>query len=137
MIKRVSHATLYVKDQNEALRFYTEILGFEVRADVTQGDFRWLTIGVKDQPDFEFILFQLKPDNVFLNEQDVKTLTALMEQSKLGSPLLNTDNIQKDYEMMTAKGVEFLHPPTDQGYAIEAIFKDNSGNTFSLHQDKR
>ena len=136
MIKRVSHTTLYVKDQNEALRFYTEKLGFEVRSDVTKGDFRWLTVGVKDQPDFEFILFALKPDNFFLNEQDFKTISDLLERGKLGSPLLQTDDIQKDYEAMKAKGVEFVHPPTDNPWAIEAMFKDNSGNTFSLHQTK-
>src|SRR5664279_1275900 len=136
MIKRVSHATLYVKDQNEALRFYTEKLGFEVRSDVTKGDFRWLTVGVKDQPDFEFILFALKPDNFFLNEQDVKTISDLLERGKLGSPLMTTDDIHKDYEAMKAKGVEFVRPPTENPYSIEAMFKDNSGNTFSLHQYK-
>src|ERR1700690_3440411 len=98
MIKRVSHTTLYVKDQNEALRFYTEKLGFEVRADVTAGDFRWLTVGLKTQPDFEFILFALKADNFFLSEADVKTLAALLENGKLGSPLMKTDDIQKTYE---------------------------------------
>ncbi len=136
MIKRVTHATLYVKDQNETLRFYTEILGFEVRADMTMGDFRWLTVGLPDQPDFEFILFALRPDGFFLNDDDAKTLTRLLESGKLGSPLMKTDDIQKTYEELKAKGVEFLRPPTEQLYAIEAIFKDNNGNTFSLHQDR-
>lgn len=135
MIKRVSHANLYVKDQNEALRFYTETLGFEVRADVTLGDFRWLTVGVKDQPDFEYILYGLQP-GFFLSEDDVQTLTHLLESGKLGGSLMNTDDIYTDYEALKAKGVEFVRPPSEQPYAIEAIFKDNSGNTFSLHQDK-
>jgi len=136
MIKRVQNATLYVKDQNEALRFYTEALGFEVRADVTNGDFRWLTVGVKDQPDFELILFALKADNYFLSEQDVATISDLLERGKLGSPLLTTDDIYMDYEAMKAKGVEFMRPPTENPYSIEAMFKDNSGNTFSFHQFK-
>ncbi len=136
MTLRVTHATLYVKDQNEALRFYTEKLGFEVRQDMTMGDFRWLTVGSKDQPDFEFILFALKPDGFFLSEDDVKSLGQLLESSKLGGPLIKTDDIHKVYEQLKANGVEFVRPPTDQPYAIEAIFKDNSGNTFSLHQDK-
>lgn len=135
MIKRVSNATLYVKDQNEALRFYTDALGFEVRADVTNGDFRWLTVGVKDQLDFEFILYALRPD-FLLSEEDVQALTRLLENGKLGSPLLTTDDIHKDYEAMKAKGVEFLRPPTENPYSIEAMFKDNSGNTFSFHQFK-
>lgn len=136
MTVRVTHATLYVKDQNESLRFYTEKLGFEVRADMTMGDFRWLTVGSKDQPDFEFILFALKPDDFFLNKDDAETLGRLLENGKLGAPLMKTDDIQKTYEAWTANGVEFLKPPTEQPYAIEAIFKDNSGNTFSLHQDR-
>ncbi len=136
MIKRVTHATIYVKDQNEALRFYTEKLGFEVRSDMTMGDFRWLTVGLKDQPDFEFILYGLRPDGFFLSEEDIAVMTRLLENGKFGSPLMKTDDIQKAYEEMTAKGVEFVRPPTEQPYAIEAIFKDNSGNTFSLHQDK-
>ncbi len=136
MIKRVANATLYVKDQNEALRFYTEALGFEVRADVTNGDFRWLTVGIKEQPDFELILFALKPDEHFLTEQDVQTISDLLERGKLGSPLLTTDDLWKDYEDMKARGVEFLHPPTENPYSIEAMFKDNSGNTFSFHQFK-
>jgi len=136
MIKRVSNATIYVKDQNEALRFYTEALGFEVREDVTNGDFRWLTVGVKGQPDFQFILLALKPDEYFLSEKDVEMISDLLERGKLGSPLLTSDDILKDYEAMKAKGVEFITPPTENPYSIEAMFKDNSGNTFSFHQFK-
>ena len=98
MIKRVTHTTLYVKDQNEALRFYTELLGFEVRADLTMGDFRWLTVGLKDQPDFEIILYALRANNTFLSEDDVKALTRLLENGKLGGPLMKTDDIHKTYE---------------------------------------
>ena len=70
---RVTHATLYVKDQNESLRWYTEALGFVVRSDVTAGDFRWLTVSPKEQPDFEIILYGLRPDGFFLSEDDVNT----------------------------------------------------------------
>ena len=136
MLKRISHATIYVKDQNEALRFYTEVLGFEVRSDATMGDFRWLTVGLKDQPDFELILFGLKPDGFFLSEEDVAVMTRLVEGGKLGGALIKTADIHKAYEEMKARGVEFVRPPTEQPYAIEAVFKDNNGNSFSLHQDK-
>ena len=64
MIKHVSKTTLYVKDQNESLRFYTEKLGFEVRADITNGDFRWLTVGLKDQPDLELVLYPLRANSI-------------------------------------------------------------------------
>ncbi len=136
MTLRVTHATLYVKDQNEALRFYTEKLGFEVRADVTMGDFRWLTVGSKDQPDFEFILYPVRADGFFMSEDDAAVIGRLLAAGKLGGPLIKTSDINQTYEEWKAKGVVFERPPTEQPYAIEAIFKDNSGNTFSLHQDK-
>lgn len=135
MTTRVTHATLYVKDQNEALRFYTEKLGFEVRTDVTNGDFRWLTVGPKDQPDFEIVLYALRADGFFLSEDDVKVMTRLLEAGKLGGLLIKTDDIHKLYEEWKAKGVEFQKPPTEEFYGIDAIFKDNNGHTFSLHQD--
>ncbi|MEO8395030.1 MAG: VOC family protein [Chloroflexota bacterium] len=136
MIKRVTHSTMFVKDQNETLRFYTEKLGFEVRADMTMGDFRWLTVGAKDQPDFDFVLFALRADNSFLSDEDIKAITHLLENGKLGGPVLQADDLQKTYEEMQAKGVEFVAPPTDQPWATEAIFKDNNGYIFSLQQDR-
>lgn len=136
MIKHVTHATLYVKDQNESLRFYTEKLGFEVRADITMGDFRWLTVGAKDQPEFELVLYPLKANDYSLNEEDTKALTHLLESGKLGGPVVKSDDLQKTYEEMKAKGVEFVSPPTEQPWATEAIFKDNNGTIFSLQQDR-
>lgn len=133
---RVTHATLYVKDQNESLRWYTEKLGFVVRADVTMGDFRWLTVGPQEQPDFEIILYALRPDGFFLSEDDVQTMTRLVEAGKLGGLLLKTDDIEKTYADWQAKGVEFQRPPTKQPYAYEAVFKDINGHTFSLHQER-
>src|SRR5204863_231076 len=105
MIKRVANGTLYVKDQNESLRFYTEVLGFEVRADMTLGDFRWLTVGPKDQPDFEIVLFQLKADPYFLSEDDVAAMTRLMEAGKIGGFVIKADDVQKTYEELKVKGV--------------------------------
>ena len=137
MINRLSVATIWVKDQNEALRFYTEKLGFEIRADVTNGDYRWLTVGLKGQPDVEFQLAALKP-NGGLTQQDVDQLTNLVETGKLGIGPWKTDDCYKTYEALKEKGVEFLQPATDRPYGIiEAIFKDNSGNVMVLAQDKR
>lgn len=134
MIKRVANGTLYVKDQNESLRFYTEVLGFEVRADMTLGDFRWLTVGPKDQPDFEIVLYQLKADPYFLSEDDVNTMTRLMEAGKLGGFVIKADDVQKTYEKLKAKGVSFQKPPTQEPYGMEAVFKDINGHSFSLSQ---
>ena len=136
MINRLSVATIWVTDQNEALRFYTEKLGFEIRADFTNGDYRWLTVGLKDQPDLEFQLAALKPGGG-LTQEDVDQMTKLVEAGKLGIGPWKTDDCQKTYETLNARGVEFLQPATDRPYGIiEAVFKDNSGNTMVLAQDK-
>lgn len=136
MINRLSVATIWVTDQNEALRFYTEKLGFGIRADITAGDYRWLTVGLKGQPDIEFQLAALKPGGR-LTQDDVDQLTKLVEAGKIGSGPWKTDDCQKTYETLKARGVEFVQPPTDRPYGtIEAIFKDNSGNIMVLSQDK-
>jgi catechol 2,3-dioxygenase-like lactoylglutathione lyase family enzyme len=136
MISRLSVATIWVIDQNEALRFYTEKMGFEIRADFANGDYRWLTVGLKSQPDIEFQLAALKPGGG-LTQEDVQQLTKLVEAGKLGIGPWKTDDCHKTYEMLKAKGVEFIQPPTDRPYGtIEAIFKDSSGNIILLSQDK-
>lgn len=137
MLDKLAAVTIWVTDQNEALRFYTEKLGFEIRTDVTQGGYRWLTVGLKGQPDLEFQLAALKPDGGFTQEE-IDQLTKLVKAGKLGTGPWKTDDCQKTYETFKAKGVEFLQPPTDRPYGIiEAIFKDNSGNYMVLSQDKQ
>ncbi|KAB2858497.1 MAG: VOC family protein [Anaerolineae bacterium] len=136
MLKNLVATHIYVKDQNEALRFFTEKLGFEIRADVTNGDFRWLSVGLKDQPDLQFGLLALKPGGP-LNEEDVTVLTKLVEEGKLGAGVWKTDDCRATYEHLKAKGVEFIIPPTDRPYGMtEAVFKDNSGNVFVLQSDR-
>lgn len=136
MINKLSIATIWVKDHNEALRFYTEKLGFEIRADFTASDYRWLTVGLKTQPEIEFHLAALKPAGS-LTQDDIDQLTKLVEDGKLGIGPWKTDDCQKTYETFIANGVEFLQPPTDRPYGIiEAVFKDNSGNVMVLAQDK-
>jgi catechol 2,3-dioxygenase-like lactoylglutathione lyase family enzyme len=137
VITRLSVATIWVKDLNEALRFYTEKLGFEIRADFTAHDYRWLTVGLKGQPDLEFHLSALKPDGS-LTQEDVDQLTKLVEAGKISCGPWKTDDCQKTYETLKARGVDFVQPPTDRPYGtIEAVFKDNSGNIMLLSQDKR
>jgi len=140
MLKQLAVTSIYVKDQNEALRFYTEKLGFELRADVTQGDYRWLSVGLKSQPDFQIGLNALKPGGM-LTAEDVTMLTKLVEEGKVGTGVWKTDDCHKTYETLKAKGVEFDIPPTDRPYGgprgtVEAVFKDNSGNRFVLQQEK-
>ncbi len=137
MINHLSATTIWAKDQNEALRFYTEKLGFVIRNDVTNGDYRWLSVGLASQPELEYNLAALKPGG-HLTEEDVAPLTKLVETGKLGGGVWKTDDCQKAYEEMSAKGVEFMQTPTDRPYGtIEAVLKDPSGNVFVLVQDKR
>jgi catechol 2,3-dioxygenase-like lactoylglutathione lyase family enzyme len=136
MISRMSHATIYVTDQDQALEFYRDKLGFQVINDVAMdGGFRWVTVAPKNQSDFEIVLMDTKPGFMF-EEEAANQLRALITNGKLGAGVFNTPNCQATYEELSAKGVEFLSPPAERPYGIEAIFKDNSGNWFSLTQHK-
>ena len=134
MIKRISHAPVWVLDQDSAKKFYTEKLGFEVRTDATMDDFRWLTVGPKDQPDFEIIL--AKPGPPMVDDEAAKAITALVARGQLGAGAMETDDCQQTYDELTKKGVQFLQEPADRPYGIEAVFRDDSGNWFSLTQRK-
>jgi predicted enzyme related to lactoylglutathione lyase len=134
MITRLSHATVWVLDQDRALAFYTEQLGFEVRTDVTMDGFRWLTVGPKSQPDVEMILGSPSPP--MLSPEDGETVRRLVAKGVLGPGVLATDDCQATYEELRARGVEFLQEPADRPYGIEAILRDDSGNWFSLTQRK-
>jgi catechol 2,3-dioxygenase-like lactoylglutathione lyase family enzyme len=135
MIQRLSHVGIYVKDQNEALRFYTEKMGFEIRQDITAGDYRWLTVGPKDQPDLAIVLNALKAGGP-LDEESVKLVSKLQDSGHMSGGVLDTDDCHRDYEELSAKGVEFIQPPQDQPWGTEAVFRDNSGNWYSLSQRK-
>jgi predicted enzyme related to lactoylglutathione lyase len=137
MITRVSHTTVYVLDQEEALKFYRDKLGFEVRNDMTMDNgFRWITVGPKTQPDFEVILMAVKESPMFPADK-VALLRKLIETSSLGAGVLEVDDCQKTYEELKSKGVQFMSPPTDRFYGVEALMKDNSGNWFSMTQRKQ
>jgi catechol 2,3-dioxygenase-like lactoylglutathione lyase family enzyme len=134
MISRLSHAVVYVLDQQEALEFYTQKLGFEVRMDQPmEGGFRWVTVGPKAQPDFEIILMEVKPGPM-VDAASAHQFRALIEQGKIGAGVLETNDCRKTYEELKAKGVQFLSPPQDRFYGVEAILRDNSGNWFSMTQ---
>jgi catechol 2,3-dioxygenase-like lactoylglutathione lyase family enzyme len=136
VITRLSHATIYVLDQDEALAFYRDKLGFEVRTDAKMDNgFRWLTVGPKTQPDLELILMAVRESPMFPADK-VAMLSKLIEGGAMGVGVLDVDDCQKTYDDLRAKGVEFMAPPTDRFYGIEALFKDNSGNWFSMCQRK-
>ena len=136
MIQALSHATIYVLDQDSAHKFYTEKLGFETRMDHTMnGGFRWLTVGPKGQPDVQLILMAVSPGPT-MDAETADSLRGLVSKGALGAGVLETADCQKTYDELKAKGVEFLQPPTERFYGVEALLKDDSGNWFSLTQRK-
>lgn len=135
MIKRLSHATVWVLDQDRALEFYTTKLGFEVRTDARMGDFRWLTVGVPGQPDLEIVLMEPKAGPM-MDEATASQLRELVEAGKLGSGVLAVDDCRRTYEELKAKGVVFMGEPSEQPYGIEAMLRDDSGNWFSMTQHR-
>ncbi len=134
MIQRMSHATIFVTDQNQALEFYRDKLGFRVHTDAMVGpDFRWLTMCTNDDPDFEIILMEPKP-GMLMDEETSNTVRSLLAKGVLGAGVFNTSDCRATYEEMKAKGVQFISEPAERPYGIEAVFRDNSGNWFSLTQ---
>jgi catechol 2,3-dioxygenase-like lactoylglutathione lyase family enzyme len=138
VIQRQSHSTVYVIDQQEALGFYRDILGFEVNTDMPMGDSgpRWLTVSPKGQPDLELVLAELTQGPMF-DAETAEDIRSLVERGAFGIGVFETDDIQGDYERLSGQGVEFVSPPKEQFYGTEAIVKDNSGNWFSLTERKR
>jgi predicted enzyme related to lactoylglutathione lyase len=135
MIK-IANAQLWVHDQDEALAFYTEKLGWEVRADVTMpemGDFRWLTVGPASQPDFSVVLMAV-PGQPVLDDETRKQVLDLSAKGFAGTLFLTTDDVRSDYEELKARGVEFSEEPEERPYGIDAGFHDPSGNSFRLTQ---
>ncbi len=134
MIRKMSHATIFVTNQEEALSFYRDKLGFQVHTDAMVGpDFRWLTLNAPDQPDFEIVLMEPKPVKL-MDEATATQLRAIMAKGVLGAGAFNTDDCRATYEDLKAKGVQFISEPAERPYGIEAVFQDNSGNWFSLTQ---
>jgi uncharacterized glyoxalase superfamily protein PhnB len=135
MIK-VANSQLWVHDQDEALDFYTKKLGFEVRSDVTMaelGDFRWLTVGPADQPDFAITLMAI-PGPPVMEPDTAEQVKALMAKGFAGTVFLTTEDCQAAYEELKGRGVEFSETPEERPYGIDAGFHDPSGNSFRLTQ---
>jgi predicted enzyme related to lactoylglutathione lyase len=136
MITRLSHATVYVVDQDSAKAFYTEKLGFEVHEDVSLGSFRWLTVAPKAQLDTLIVLMPIASGPTF-NEESAEALRRLVQGGALGGGVLATDDCERDYQELKQRGVEFLREPKQVPYGLEALFRDDSGNLFSLTQRNR
>jgi catechol 2,3-dioxygenase-like lactoylglutathione lyase family enzyme len=136
MITQLTHTQVWVHDQDEALAFYTEKLGLELREDVTVpelGNFRWLSVGVPGQPDVAITLMAVPGPPVF-DDETRRQILALLAKGAAGGLFFATDDCQASYEELSGRGVEFLQEPTEQPYGIDAGFRDPSGNNFRIVQ---
>jgi catechol 2,3-dioxygenase-like lactoylglutathione lyase family enzyme len=139
VITKLSHCCYYVLDQDSAKEFYTAKLGFEVRTDFVMGDdftdgatgMRWLTVGPPDQPDVQIILANPAMGH---DPETTEQLRGLIAKGALGGGVWVTDDCHKTFRELSERGVVFLQEPADRPYGIEAVFRDDSGNWFSLTQ---
>jgi uncharacterized glyoxalase superfamily protein PhnB len=133
---RIANAQLWVHDQEEALAFYTEKLGMEVRTDVTLPEmdgFRWLTVGPPGQEDFSIVLMAI-PGEPVMDGATKQQVEELMAKGFSGTVFLTTEDCQASYEELKARGVEFTEAPEERPYGIDSGFRDPSGNSFRLTQ---
>jgi catechol 2,3-dioxygenase-like lactoylglutathione lyase family enzyme len=133
---KIATTQVWVNDQDEALAFYTDTLGMEVRADVTMaemGDFRWLTVSPAGQEDVAIVLMAIPGAPVFDDEtaQAIRDLTA---KGAASAVFLTTDDLYAEYEALKARGLEFVDAPEKRPYGIDCSFRDPSGNHFRLTQ---
>ncbi len=130
----LAHVGLWVHDQDEALAFYTEKLGFELRADVTLEDFsyRWLTVGPPGQPDVAFILNV--PGPPLFSDDVAASVVADVATGQAPGFILHTDDCRATVEELRARGVEFTQEPEERPWGIDASFRDPSGNEARIVQ---
>ena len=136
MISKISHVNVWVDDQEEALAFYRDKLGLEVREDVTvpeMGNFRWLSVGPAGQPDVAFVLMEV-PGPPMFEPETAEQLKSLLAKGALGALFVTTDDVQASYEELKSRGVEFTSEPTQMPYGIDAPFRDPFGNEFRMTQ---
>lgn len=136
MITKLNHVSIFVLNQDSAYDFYVNKLGFTVNTDAEMGPGkRWLTVCPPDQPELEITLM-LIDDGMMFDKDSAAAMRDLVSKGTFGFGVFECDDLLATYEEMTAKGVEFTKPPTEEFYGFEALFKDDSGNWFSLGQKK-
>ena len=128
----VDMAGIYVRDQDEALDFYVEKVGFRVHTDVKNGDFRWLTVQHPEQPAFQLGLF--KPGAPLHDAATARNLEELVAKGAMPSLVLVVDDCRAAYERMKAAGVEFNQAPVERFGTVDAGFRDPSGNGWKMLQ---
>lgn len=132
----MNHVSIFVLNQNSAYDFYVNKLGFKVRTDASMGEGkRWLTLSPPEQPDLEIALMAIS-DGMMFTKETAAQMRDLVQKGTFGFGVFECNDIYATYEELKAKGVEFAKAPKKEFYGIEAIFKDDSGNWFSLGQKK-
>lgn len=130
MTQGVDVVGLYVRDQDEALGFYVEKLGFRVHTDVRNGDYRWLTVQHPEQPSFQLGLF--KPGPPIHDEATAQTLLQIVAKGAMPPLVLVVDDCRAACERLRARGVEFTQEPVDRYGAVDAGFRDPCGNGWKM-----
>ena len=136
MLKQLTHVSVWVHDQEEALAFYTEKLGLELREDVTVpelGNFRWLSVGVPGDEGTSITLMEVPSPPVF-DAETKKQIEAVVAKGAALGLFFRTDDVHGTYEELKARGVEFQQEPTQQPYGVDAGFRDPSGNQMRVMQ---
>jgi catechol 2,3-dioxygenase-like lactoylglutathione lyase family enzyme len=134
MITKLNHVSIFVLDQNSAFEFYVNKLGFKVHTDAPMGPgMRWLTVCPPEQPDLEISLMSIDEGMMF-SKESAQQMRDLVSKGTFGFGVFECNDLLATYEELTGKGVEFTKKPTQEFYGFEALFKDDSGNWFSLGQ---
>ncbi|MGW0419383.1 VOC family protein [Streptomyces sp. NPDC003015] len=132
MIQGLGISTVWTFDQQRTKAFFTEKLDFQVRSEVAMGEMTWVTVGAKEQEGVELALMSL--DGPGLDPESAEALKKLVGKGVMGAGAFRTDDCRGDYETFRARGVEFVQEPQERPYGIEAIFRDDNGNWYSLTQ---
>ena len=134
MITNVSLVSVFVKDLDESLAFYTDVLGFDAKDDIQLGpDYRWVTVVHPRQPE---LILHLSIPGAPMSEDLVQAMRRAQAEGGLPGVGLNVDDCRKTYAELSARGVEFLQEPADRPYGVEALMRDNSGNWMVLVEPK-
>lgn len=137
MITRLNHVSIFVLDQDSAYDFYVNKLGFKVHTDASMGPgMRWLTVNPPEQPELEIALMAISEGMMF-NQESAQQMRELVSKGTFGFGVFECNDLMATYEELKAKGVEFTKAPTKEFYGFEALFKDDSGNWFSLGEKEK
>ena len=135
MITNISIASVFVKDVDESKAFYIDILGFEEHTDITIGDgYRWCTVKHPNQPELQVHLTVPGPP---FSPEMVEAIKRSQDGGGMNGLGMNVDDCRKTYEDLVSKGVQFINPPEERPYGIEAVARDNSGNRTGLVEPRQ